>query len=224
MAYGFRVTNSDGKVVVDSERPSLVAVGKGSITMPRRFTSSTSIGTINATGTSRGSFKSNVYGGKMASPAIGELLFLEAPANQRVYLRLGNNEAHIWATVATIRWVTGRFMRWVTPPSKSTPEGQYGLEVRDAQGQLTYHSGVPLMALLGTLDSPGGGNWFCVDGQMFFSNQRLAYVQGAHNTASGLVPQGMRPGNFYNAFDGGSSGYTGQKIRGIVTDINYDSL
>ena len=219
MAYGIEVKNQNGRVVLNSNDPVLQFVAKGTVRLDDFFGDSTASAVCNETGSSRSIVHIDCNRKRMPEPDEGEFYFWEVPNNKRVHTFRRADVYEVYSDASSLRWVRCKFAKYITPK----PTGNYGIEVFDSSGGLIYTSNAILLTPTGTLSGNSGGIWVAPEGDFIWDDDRgRPYIKGASRSGSTLTPQGWTTGSQYAHVDGYP--YEGQRIRGLVADINWNSV
>ena len=217
--YGIEVTNQSGRIVLNSNDPVLQFVAKGTVSLDDFFGDSAASVVCNETGSQSSTVYIDCNRKTMPEPEEGEFYFWEVPDGKRVHTFRRADVYEVYSDAASLRWVRCKFANYITP----RPTGNYGIEIFDGSGGLIYTSNAILLTSTGTLSGNTGGIWVAPEGDFIRKDDRgRPCIKGVHRSGSTLTPQGWTTCSQYIAVEGYP--YDGQRIRGLVADINWTAI
>ena len=219
MPYGIEVKNQNGSIVLNSSDPVLQFVDKGTVNLDNFVSEATASSVCNETASNSWSVHLDCNRKSMAAPDEGEFYFWEVPDGSRVHTFRRSNTYEVYSPSSTLRWVRCKFANYISPK----PQGNYGVEVYSGIGNLVYSSNATLLTSTGTLESNTGGIWVAPEGDFIYKdNSGVPFIRGVYRTGGTLVAEGWTTGSQYIHVRGYP--YNGQRIRGLVSDVNWNAV
>ena len=216
--YGIEVKNAQGRVVFNSSEPALHAIAKGTISTT--FQGSHNHFFYHEGGGSFFTENFNHHDGTIPAPGVGEFLIFEITPGSQLYCLGGNPSFRpnnlIMTDMPQVNWVKAVWAKSLAPSSG------FGIQVYDAQGNVTWSDSAPTLEIRGPLSNNNqSSGWFFFEHTGQYPDNRFAYRGIRRDSASSFTRRYCSPDT------AGRDERTTLKdlnIRGFVVDVDFSTL